>query len=166
MTIELERCFEKRLRDRGLRVTASRREILDHAFRHFGHFSADELHESLRRHGSRSSRATVYRTLGHLVGAGLLRRYDLPERSALYEPVFGRTHHEHLVCDACGAILEFVQEDIERLQDEICRQHRFRPLRHSLQIHGICDSCQRRGAEPPDRVAGAAESPRASAVDR
>ena len=139
------------MKRRGFRATAERRAVLEHAFRHFGHFAVDSLMRSLRRHGSRISRATVYRTVTHLVEAGLLRRYDLGKGPAIYEPVFGRTHHEHLVCVYCGKMYEFVQQRIEELQDEVCRRHRFRALSHTLQIHGICRSCQRegRGSAPP-----------------
>jgi len=109
-----------------------------------GHFYAQELVASLKRHGFRVSRATVYRTLTHLVETGMLRRHELGDRKTFYEPAFGREHHEHMVCLSCGAILEFVQEDIERLQDEVCREHGFRPLSHTLQIQGICESCRGR----------------------
>jgi Fur family ferric uptake transcriptional regulator len=151
----LEEYFERRLKDRGLRPTRERRVVLSHAFEHFGHFEAGELLVSLRRHGHRVSRATVYRTIAHLVATGLLRRHDLGDRRSFYEPVFGREHHEHLVCVRCGRILEFVQQDIERLQDEVCREHGFRPLSHTLQIRGICEACRgddRRPGPPVGRT--------------
>jgi len=142
MSTDVLRCLEERLRERGCRVTGTRRQIAEHAFVHFGHFSAEALLGSLARHGRRVSRASVYRTLERLVELGLLRRYDLPGSPALYEPALGRTHHEHLVCESCGTILEFVQEEIERLQDEICRALRFEPHSHTLQIRGLCEGCQ------------------------
>ena len=161
---ELQRSFERRMKRRGFRATAERRAVLEHAFRHFGHFAVDSLVRSLRRDGSRISRATVYRTVRHLVEAGLLRRYDLGTGPAIYEPAFGRTHHEHLVCIYCGAMEEFVQPRIERLQDEVCRRHRFRALSHTLQIHGICRSCQPEGRR--SRAAGAEAAPERAAADR
>jgi Fur family ferric uptake transcriptional regulator len=138
----MEEYFEQRLRERGLRATRERRTILSHAFEHFGHFEAGDLVASLQRHGHRVSRATVYRTIAHLVGTGLLRRHDLGDRRTFYEPVFGREHHEHMVCVRCGQILEFVQKEIERLQDTVCREHGFRALSHTLQIQGICGTCR------------------------
>ena len=140
-----EEYYEKRLKERGLRATRERRVILAHAFDHFGHFYAHDLLASLERHGFRVSRATVYRTLAHLVDTGLLRRHELGDRKTFYEPVFGREHHEHMVCVRCGAILEFIQDEIERLQDQVCREHGFRPLSHTLQIHGICKRCRQAG---------------------
>jgi Fur family ferric uptake transcriptional regulator len=138
--------FEKELRERGLRVTAERRTILAHAFEHFGHFCPDELVESLNRHGHGVSRATVYRTLAHLVETGFLRRHELGGRRTIYEPNFGRMHHEHMVCVECGRILEFVEDRIERLQDEVCERYGFRPVSHTLQIHGVCKACHLREA--------------------
>lgn len=135
--------FEQRLRAQGLRVTSERRAILDYALRHSDHFDAEELLGALRDEGVPVSRATIYRTLTCLVKAGLLRRHPLTDRRAFYEPDFGGTHHEHLVCVRCGKILEFVEDEIERLQEGVCERHAFRPLRHTLQIYGVCESCQR-----------------------
>ena len=143
----LARRFESRLRAGGLRVTVERRAILEHAVSHLGHFDAEELLASLRRSGSRVSRATVYRTLARLVEAGLVRKHPLDDGRAFYEPAFDRAHHEHLVCVRCGEILEFVQDEIERLQEEICREHRFLPVSHSLQIYGTCERCGSDSAE-------------------
>lgn len=139
-----ERVFERRLRDRGLRVTWERRAILREIFRNASHFDADSLLARLRSGRRPVSRATVYRTLGHLVETGLIRRVGTGERHARFEPCVGEQHHEHMICDVCGGVLEFVQEEIERLQMEVCRRHRFRPISHTLQIHGVCHDCQRR----------------------
>jgi len=144
----LEEQFEQRLKDRGLRVTRERRAIFAHAFQHFGHFRAADLFASLRQHGFRVSRATVYRTIGNLVETGLLRRHDLGDRRTLYEPAFGREHHEHLVCVSCGRMIEFVEPRIESLQDEVCHQHGFHALSHTLQIQGVCEDCRRAESRP------------------
>ena len=138
--------FEQRLRERGLRITTVRRAILDHVLRHSVHFDAEKLLASLRHSGNAVSRATVYRTLGHLVEARMLRRHPLNDGGTFYEPAVGRAHHEHMVCVRCGEILEFMQDEIERLQDEVCREHRFRPLSHTLQIYGTCNRCQQETA--------------------
>ena len=148
------RDFERRLRERGLRITAERRRILDHAFRHFWHFDAEELLASLCRDGKPVSRATVFRTLGTLVEAGVLRRHPLTDGRVFYEPALGREHHEHLICVECGKILEFVQEEIEQLQDEVCREHRFQPLSHTLQIYGTCEACRGRDTDRSSAAGG------------
>jgi Fur family ferric uptake transcriptional regulator len=141
----------KRLKERGLRLTAERRAILRSMLRHRRHFDPEGLLNELRRDGVRVSRATVYRTLGHLTDTGLLRRYDLGDRQTLYEISVGREHHEHLICTRCGMIFEFVHDEIERLQDEVCHRFRFEPIHHSLQIYGVCAECSR--LEPGSRSA-------------
>lgn len=140
MVVEVQE-FERRLRDKGLRITPERRKILAEILRNTAHFGAETLYDRLRSRNERVSRATVYRTIGHLVESGILRRYDLGDRQALYEPCFGKEHHEHMICVVCGKILEFVDEEIERLQDETCRRTGFRPITHTLQIHGVCGDC-------------------------
>jgi len=144
--------FIERLRERGLRATPERLSILDRAFGLRGHFDAEELVGAVRASGSPASRATVYRTLGHLVSTGLLRRHEMPEGAARFEPREGRPPHEHLLCIECGTMLEFVEDGIERLQGEVCRRHGFRPPTHSLQIRGVCRSCR--------RMAGRSTAPR------
>jgi len=137
--------FLERMRERGLRATPERITILGQASRMRGHFDAEALVSALRASGSRVSRATVYRTLSHLVSLGLLRRHAMPEGGARYERWAGRTPHEHLLCVQCGAMLEFVEDSLARLQDEVCRRYDFRPLTHSLQIRGVCRNCRRHG---------------------
>ena len=148
--------FQDRLRERGFRMTSERRAILERIVRLHGHFDADGLIATLRATGADVSRATVYRTIGHLVDSGLLRKYDLGDRHTQYEPAIGREHHEHMICVACGDILEFVEERIEELQDEVCRRYRFRPLTHTLHIHGVCERC---ASDQPASDPHAAEEP-------
>jgi Fur family ferric uptake transcriptional regulator len=101
----------------------------------------DRLLDHFRHQGVQVSRATVYRTLNTLVEVGLLRKIDMGDRQALYEPTEGREHHEHMICVRCGEILEFVEPEIERLQQEVCRRNGFEPLDHTLQIYGVCQAC-------------------------
>ncbi len=129
------------LRDRGIRLTAERRSILAGVLTCGGHFDVDRLLSHFRHQGVQVSRATVYRSLNTLVEVGLLRKIDLGDRPSLYEPIEGREHHEHMICVRCGEIIEFVEPEIERLQQEVCRRSGFEPLDHTLQIYGVCHAC-------------------------
>jgi len=60
----------------------------------------------------------------------------------LYEKSYNKKHHDHLVCINCGKIIEFYNEDVERLQDEICRKYQFVATEHRLGIKGYCKECQ------------------------
>lgn len=141
--------LERVLRSNGLRITAGRRAILRELAGRTRHFDAEGLLADLGGRRAPVSRATVYRTLSQLVDTGLVRKYDLGDRQTVYEPVVGRDHHEHLICISCGRMIEFVQAEIERLQNEVCRRHRFHPVRHTLQIQGICEDCAKQGV--PER---------------
>ncbi len=136
-----EEHLREHLRTRNLRVTPERLEVLDGVLSHEGHFDAEQLLTHLRRQGKSVSRATLYRTLDHLAEAGLVHKHHFDEGHALFEHVHGRSHHDHMVCDRCGTVIEFVSEEIEALQDQICRQHGFRAERHVHQLFGICRSC-------------------------
>ena len=136
--------FERFLRGRGLKLTEERKSLLSAIFQWDHHFDADELHMSLKQRGQDISRATVYRTLDLLIQSGLVRKQSLGDQHAHYEAVRGNEHHDHLICLNCGKIIEFFREDLEALQDSICEAHHFKPLHHSHQIFGLCESCQKR----------------------
>lgn len=130
------------LASRKLRMTLERRAVLSVALDIHEHFTADLLYLRLKRKYPQVSRATVYRTLEHLVGSGLLERVDLGGQKAYYENFFGRAHHDHLICLRCGEISEFANNTIEDLQKTVCQEHQFEPHHHSHRIFGHCRKCQ------------------------
>jgi len=141
--------FESYLREHNLRLTQERRSVLEVVLSREGHFDAERLLQFVRqrREGKRVSRATLYRTLEHLRAAGLVKMHRFGTGHAIFEHVYHRGHHDHMVCDTCGRVVEFVNEEIERLQDEVCEAHGFRPTSHVMQIFGICTECATREGE-------------------
>lgn len=139
-----EQRFEKFLRARGKRITAQRRLIVSVIFSHHDHFDADDLMAHLRdRMRSREvSRPTVYRTLGELVEAGLLRRMTLRDRY-VYEHGYGYPDHDHLYCQACHRLIEFYTPLLDEIREQVSREHRFQAVSHRLLISGFCESCLR-----------------------
>jgi len=133
--------FRDYLAANGLRMTQERRAIVEEIFRMQGHFDADALLARFRDAGHNVSRATVYRTLGHLHESGLLRKVVVGHNQALYERRHGRGHHDHLICLDCGTIIEFTSDVIEREQERVCREHRFTEARHVHQVLGYCRDC-------------------------
>lgn len=134
--------FREFLSVRGLKQTGERMRIVEHIFEKHHHFVADELVASMKAKNLRVSRPTVYRTLSILVEAGLLRELHFGT-STHYEHDYGYPQHEHLVCDKCGVVIEFVSEELAELQERICREYRFRPTNHKFIIQGVCESCNR-----------------------
>jgi len=138
-----KRLFDHYLARRNLKSTAERRAILqeiaeveDH------HFSADDLLVRFRSRSISISRATIYRTLDHLVQSGLVRQLSLGRKHSLFESSFSRRHHEHMICLSCGEVIEFRNEDLEHLLEAVCRRKHFISDRHSLQILGRCRKCK------------------------
>lgn len=136
--------FQDYLRAHQLRMTPERLMVLDVILSRKGHFDAEELLQFLRRRKKPVSRATLYRTLEHLQGAGLVNVHRFGRGHARYEHVYGRKHHDHMICNHCDQVIEFVNDEIERLQEEVCRQHRFRSTNHVMQIFGLCTDCQKK----------------------
>jgi len=134
--------FSEYLRAHNLRLTPERRAVFEVILTLEGHFDAEALLEFLRKRKKRVSRATLYRTLDHLREAGLVKVHRFGHGHSLYEHSVGRKHHDHMVCNRCGRVIEFVNDDIERLQEEMCRLHAFRSTSHVMEIFGVCAPCQ------------------------
>ncbi len=133
--------FRNYLEENDMRLTPQRRVILEQALRYGRHFDADELYDAVRDVNTNVSHATVYRTLCVLRDCGVLRAMAQPGGPTVYEPVVGCEHHDHMLCVNCGKVIEFHSEGIERLQDEVCAAHGFRPLDHRMSIRGLCEKC-------------------------
>lgn len=147
----VEREFERFIRKKGLKLTSQRRRILKKVFATHRHFTAEEICDVFRRGRDEVSRATIYRTISLLVEGGFLDMLELGGDRKRYEHILGREHHDHLMCTACGAVLEFQEPRIESLQQEVAQRHDFTITSHSLRLFGLCRKC------------GAAEAKRASA---
>jgi Fur family ferric uptake transcriptional regulator len=140
----LER-FAQFLQSRGKRITRQRRWIVEQVFSHHDHFDADELMTHLAEQIAHRelSRPTIYRTLGELVAAGLLRKMTLSGRS-VFEHDYGYPSHDHLYCQQCNRLIEFRSDALERLRNRVARDHDFEVLGHRMFVTGTCSACRRR----------------------
>ncbi len=129
-------------RPRPQRYTDQQRDMVRYIFSQHNHFDADQLIKDLDQAGFEVSRATVYRTLGKLVDAGLLRKLEVGPRIK-YEHDYGYPQHEHLQCTTCGKMIEFQSPAIEALVNEVSRQHGFHATSHTFVILGVCSDCNR-----------------------
>lgn len=133
--------FTAYLVDNGLRLTRQREVIAEAFFQADGHPDIDQLHAKVRETDRRIGQATVYRTLKLLVDSGLANRSRFGGETTRYEA--HEDHHDHLICQRCGKIIEFRVDMIERLQDWVAQMHGFEVLDHRLEIYGQCtrDDC-------------------------
>jgi len=138
-----KKIFNKFLKERGQKFTKERAAILQRIFSYHGHFDTESLYLKIRETGLKASRASVYRTLNLLCECGLIEKVTKTEHGTIYECTFGHEHHDHMLCIGCGTIIEFYSEDLERLQENICRKQDFKGVTHTLEIRGYCKRCQK-----------------------
>jgi Fur family transcriptional regulator, ferric uptake regulator len=140
---ELHDRLEAYIKRKGLRSTAQRRLVTDVFFKTPGHFSIDELVAKVKKKDPRVGYATVYRTLKMLAESGLANERHFGDGKARFEVAHLHTHHDHLICTECGRIVEFEEDRIEELQDQVARRHGFQLRSHKHELYGVCPDCQR-----------------------
>jgi len=136
--------FRNFLKERGQKLTKEREAILKEIFSFHGHFEPETLYLKIRESGLKASRASVYRTLNLLYECGLIDRVRKTEHGTIYECTYGHAHHDHMLCVCCGKVIEFYSEDLERLQEELCKKQEFEGTNHTLEIRGYCKQCQKK----------------------
>lgn len=135
------------LDSKNLRMTSQRRAIIDTVFGTEEHFTAEQLLEWAREKDSSVSRATVYRTLPLLMESGLVQELDLGKDYKYYDPNYtDHPHHNHIICQDCDKIVEFEDEKLEQLEEEISKQLGFSLRTQKLQISASCDKLKKMGA--------------------
>ena len=124
------------LRKAGLKVTVPRIKILQMLETNDQrHFSAEDVYKNLLESGEDVGLATVYRVLTQFETAGLVTRHNFDGGYAVFELHRGDEHHDHMVCSETGAVVEFHNEEIERLQKEVAEAHGFELVGHSLVLY-------------------------------
>ena len=137
------------LRPAGSKRSTKRDRVLEVFLRQEGHVSADDLFDLVRREAAGIGRATVYRTLQWLVGAGVARKVDFGEGRSRFEPSYRHPRHFHLICTSCHSSSEFFSSDVESLLEEIGAARRFTTRQATVQISGICEQCRTGRSTPP-----------------
>ncbi len=123
------------LRNAGLKVTLPRLKILEIFERSKQrHMSAEDMYKELLEAGEDIGLATVYRVLTQFEAAGLVTRHNFEGGHSVFELDDG-DHHDHMVCVDTGDVIEFSNEEIERLQHEIAEAHGYEILDHNLVLY-------------------------------
>ena len=116
----------------GLKATAARIRILQLLEQNLArHLSAEEIYKKLLSAGEEIGLATVYRVLSQFEGAGLVTRHNFEEGRSVFERSSAR-HHDHMVCIESGTVVEFVNEEIEKLQRTVAAEHGYEIMDHNL----------------------------------
>ncbi len=134
------------LRKAGLKVTLPRMKILEILeTNETRHMSAEDVYKVLLGAKEEIGLATVYRVLTQFEAAGLVTRHHFEGGHSVFELNEGH-HHDHIVCNQCGRVVEFVEETIERCQEAVAKKAGFVIHDHSLIIYGDCTrkNCEHR----------------------
>ena len=134
------------LRKAGLKVTLPRMKILEILeTSETRHMSAEDVYKVLLAAKEEIGLATVYRVLTQFEAADLVTRHHFEGGHSVFELNQGH-HHDHIVCNQCGLVVEFVEETIERCQNAVAKKAGFDIRDHSLIIYGDCtkENCEHR----------------------
>lgn len=141
MTAELA-ALQGALEERGYRLTAARRAILETLIDSGGHVTADELADRVRARAPQVGRMTVYRTLDLLGELGLVHPVYQGTGAAHYV-LLHEGHHHHLVCTRCRQVIEFDDCSLQDLARMIGERSGFQLQGHLLEFYGVCPACQK-----------------------
>lgn len=133
--------FHEFIRERGLKSTRQRDDIAAWFFAARGHRSAGEIYNEVKAINASIGFSTVYRTMKLLCEAGLVAERHFGDGDALYENV--SAHHDHVICNSCGKIVEFENDEIEKLQRRVAEQCGFVLESHKMELYGVCPDCQK-----------------------
>jgi len=145
-TVEYEKLledFKTLLKGSGQKFTIQREVILDELYNSDEHLTPEELYNRIQeKHPDlKTGIATVYRTLSLLEDSDMVTSLSFGAQGKKYE-LGAKDHHDHMICTRCGAITEFVDEQIEERQHRIAEALGFKMEDHSMQIYGICKKCR------------------------
>ena len=131
MSNEIENLCAKK----GVRLTDQRKLIAKVMAESEDHPDVDELHKRVTKIDNKISIATVYRTVKLFEEAGIVSKHDFKGNKSRYEQA-PEEHHDHLIDVNTGEIIEFVNEDIEKLQNEVAEKLGYKLVDHRLELYG------------------------------
>lgn len=136
--------FKNILKSNALKYTSQREAILSTLYKNPQHFTSENLYMLVKQNHPELSIgiATVYRTLALLEENGLVSSISLGIQGKKFE-IANKPHHDHLICESCGKIVEFENEKIEDLQQQIAKENGFVLTDHLMQLYGVCTECQK-----------------------
>ena len=129
-TIE-QKCISK-----GVKLTEQRKIIAKVMSEANDHPDVDELYNRVSKIDSKISIATVYRTVKLFEEAGIVTKHDFKGGKARYEEL-NESHHDHLIDIKTGEIIEFVDDEIEKLQKKVAEKYGYELVDHKLELYGV-----------------------------
>ena len=128
--------IEKKCIDKGVKLTEQRKIIAKVMSESTDHPDVDELYNRVSKIEPKISIATVYRTVKLFEESGIVAKHDFKGGKARYEEL-SESHHDHLIDVKTGEIIEFVDEEIEKLQKKVAEKYGYDLVDHKLELYGV-----------------------------
>ena len=128
--------IEQKCLDKGVKLTDQRKIIAKIMSESSDHPDVDELYKRASKIDSRISIATVYRTVKLFEESGILAKHEFKGGKARYEKL-NESHHDHLIDVKTGEIIEFVDDEIEKLQKKVAEKYGYELIDHKLELYGV-----------------------------
>lgn len=129
------------IKKNGLKNSKQREEIIAVLYKSGTHLSPEEITNIIKTTDKNASISSVYRILSFLEKEGFITALEADKSGRRYE-IAAKEHHDHIICLACGDIIEFVDADIERLQLDIAQQFGAKLISHDMRLFVKCSKCQ------------------------
>ena len=134
--------FLRHLTKAGRRVSQGREIIFDEVMNLHGHFTAEQLAKDCSNKKLNVSRATVYRVLGDLLEAGIIRETAFGDKHHNFEHIYDVKPHHHAQCVRCHCFIEFPDMQEDKIYHPYLEKQGFNILGHEMHFYGICKECQ------------------------
>lgn len=135
---DIQEQFVEALQSEGIKLTSQRQAVFTNIMSSSDHRECDDIYQSLSKQGVAVSRATIYRTLDILEKYNLIRKLVIAspvgDGKAKYERKIGKKHHDHMICIETGKIIEFENDEIEKLQEDEAKKHGYEVVKHVHQL--------------------------------
>jgi len=134
--MEMKDSIEQKCIEKGVKLTDQRKIVARVMSESLDHPNVDELYKRVSKIDSKISIATVYRTVKLFEESGILTKHEFKGGKARYERL-NESHHDHLIDVKTGEIIEFVDNEIEKLQEKVAEKYGYELVDHRLELYGV-----------------------------
>lgn len=128
------------IRKNNLKNSHQRELVLKAIYEDGGHLSPEDIYYAIRKSYKSASVSSIYRILAFLEKEGFVSSIEIDKSGKRYEIASG-THHDHIICVECGKIIEFCNDEIEKLQVEVTDSYGAKPITHDMLLYVVCADC-------------------------
>jgi Fur family ferric uptake transcriptional regulator len=135
--------FKEMIKSMGLNNSIHREYVLKILFDNESHLNTEQIHQQIKQqYKVNIGIATVYRVISLLEELKVVSSISIEGQDSKVYELNITTHHDHMICQKCNKIVEFFDDTLEKIQEQIAKEHNFALKSHNMIIYGICKECQ------------------------